>query len=97
MLWPKIEHETCGEHLAASGAVGRNAMDEESVALALIATLQRRYPAELARRYNLADVQAEDFVVEKPSVAQARRSAQRRPAWTYKKPLEILLTDFARR
>jgi len=33
MLWPKIEVEEGGYNLAASGAVGRNAMDEEEVSL----------------------------------------------------------------
>lgn len=93
MLWPKIEHETCGEHLAASGAVGRNAMDEESVALALIATLQRRYPAELARRYNLADVQAEDFVVLE-TIGRKRGAVRSGGHVDMQKAAEILLTDF---
>jgi len=40
MLWPKIIVPESGYHLAASGAVGRNAYDEEEVALELLKTLQ---------------------------------------------------------
>ena len=53
MLWPKITVEQHGYHLAASGAVGRNAYDDEVVALELIADLRRDYPALLAERYKL--------------------------------------------
>jgi ribosome biogenesis GTPase A len=51
MLWPRILVEESGLHLAASGAVGRNAFDDEEVALALIATLERDYPDRLQTRY----------------------------------------------
>ncbi len=93
MLWPKIEHETCGDHLAASGAVGRNAMDEESVALALIATLQRRYPADLARRYALASVEGEDFQVLE-AIGRKRGAVRSGGHVDLQKAAEILLTDF---
>ena len=93
MLWPKIEHETCGDHLAASGAVGRNAMDEESVALALIATLQRRYPADLARRYALANVEGEDFQVLE-AIGRKRGAVRSGGHVDLQKAAEILLTDF---
>ena len=56
MLWPKIIVEKGGYHLAASGAVGRNAYDEEEVALELINSLKAPYPAQLAARYKLDDV-----------------------------------------
>ncbi|MBP8144354.1 MAG: ribosome biogenesis GTPase YlqF, partial [Inhella sp.] len=40
--------------LAASGAVGRNALDEELVALELIERLQAGYPQALQARYGLS-------------------------------------------
>jgi ribosome biogenesis GTPase A len=51
MLWPKIIVPQSGYHLAASGAVGRNAYDEEEVALELLGRLQRPYAACLEARY----------------------------------------------
>ena len=53
MLWPRIVVPESGYHLAASGAVGRNAYDDDVVALELIADLQRDYPGLLAERYKL--------------------------------------------
>ena len=55
MLWPKIIVEKSGYHLAASGAVGRNAYDEEEVALELISSIKGHYHRELAARYKLED------------------------------------------
>ncbi len=51
MLWPKIIVEEAGYHLAASGAVGRNALDEETVALELLDYLRRHYLTLLQARY----------------------------------------------
>jgi ribosome biogenesis GTPase A len=53
MLWPKIMVPESGYHLAASGAVGRNAYDEEVVALELLKILQQPYAAQLEQRYKL--------------------------------------------
>ena len=55
MLWPRITVEQTGYHLAASGGIGRNAYDEEEVALALLASVRERYAARLQTRYKLAD------------------------------------------
>ena len=55
MLWPRITVPQSGLHLAASGAIGRNAYDEQEVALALLERLQASYPAALAGRYKLPD------------------------------------------
>ncbi len=51
VLWPKIIVPQSGYHLAASGAVGRNAYDEEEVALELLKPLRAAYPAQLEARY----------------------------------------------
>lgn len=58
LLWPKIIVPESGDWLAASGAVGRNAFDEEAVALALLRVLQTDYPALLEARYRLGLAQA---------------------------------------
>jgi ribosome biogenesis GTPase A len=56
MLWPRITVEQSGYHLAASGGIGRNAYDEEEVALELLARVRQRYAAALQARYKPADV-----------------------------------------
>ncbi|MDN3921198.1 ribosome biogenesis GTPase YlqF [Roseateles violae] len=58
MLWPRISVEQSGYNLAASGAIGRNAFDEEEVALELLAYLRRHYAELLEQRYKLGEVAA---------------------------------------
>jgi ribosome biogenesis GTPase A len=53
MLWPRIVAAKAGYNLAASGAIGRNAYDEEEVALELLDVLKRSYAGALARRFGL--------------------------------------------
>jgi ribosome biogenesis GTPase A len=54
LMWPKIEHDADGMMLAASHAIGRNAVPEEEVATFLADILLERYPARLATRYGFA-------------------------------------------
>ena len=51
LMWPKIEHDSDGYMLAASHAIGTNAVIEIEVALFLAGILLERYPAPLAARY----------------------------------------------
>jgi ribosome biogenesis GTPase A len=51
MLWPKIEHPTDGLMLAASHAIGSNALIEEEVATFLADVLLTRYASLLSARY----------------------------------------------
>ncbi len=54
MTWPKIEHDADGFMLAASHAIGRNAVIDEEVAIFLAGILLQRYPALLKARYGFA-------------------------------------------
>jgi ribosome biogenesis GTPase A len=51
MMWPKIEHPSDGLMLAASHAIGTNALIEEEVATFLADQLLLRYPQLLSARY----------------------------------------------
>jgi ribosome biogenesis GTPase A len=69
MLWPRIIVPQSGFHLAASGAVGRNAYDDQEVVLELLDNLKLAYPGLLIARYGfgltpdaLADVPAEELL-----------------------------------
>ncbi|HSX95277.1 MAG TPA: ribosome biogenesis GTPase YlqF [Hydrogenophaga sp.] len=69
MLWPRIIVPQSGFHLAASGAVGRNAYDDQEVALELLDNLKLAYPGPLIARYGfgftpqaLAQVPAEELL-----------------------------------
>jgi ribosome biogenesis GTPase A len=54
MMWPKIEHPTDGLMLAASHAIGSNALIEEEIATFLAGQLLVRYPHLLSARYGFA-------------------------------------------
>jgi len=53
MMWPKIAHDSDGYMLAASHAIGRNAVIDEEVAAQLGAMLLVRYADRVAERYKL--------------------------------------------
>ncbi len=56
VLWPRIIVAKSGYNLAASGAIGKNAFDDEEVALELLDYLRQHYPDLLAARFKLSDV-----------------------------------------
>ncbi len=98
MLWPRIIVPESGMRLAASGAVGRNAYDEEEVALDLLGYLKKNYPDLLAARYRLAlaapEIIAahEDELLE--AVARQRGAVMAGGRLNLQKAAEIVLTDF---
>ncbi|MDR3452846.1 MAG: ribosome biogenesis GTPase YlqF [Rhodoferax sp.] len=76
VLWPRIIVARSGYNLAASGAIGRNAFDEEEVALELLGYLIQHYPGALATRYSvdvagLADEQLLDAIGRKRGAVQS--------------------------
>jgi len=94
MLWPKITVERSGYHLAASGAVGRNAYDEQEVALALLETLQPAYADRIEARYKLAGAatMASDALLE--AITRQRGLVQAGGRVNLQRGAEVLLTDF---
>jgi len=100
MLWPKITIEKSGYHLAASGAVGRNAYDEQEVALALLERLQAGYPGALAARYKLAAADAAAALAAVPADQLLERIARQRgyigsgAVLNLQKAAEAVLNDF---
>lgn len=96
MLWPKIIVEEGGYNLAASGAVGRNALDEEEVALALLDYLRRHYLILLQERYQ-ADKDPSSHWDENlwlDWIAKKRGAILSGGRVNYQKAAENVLTDF---
>ena len=94
MLWPKIEVEEGGYNLAASGAVGRNAMDEEEVTLELLKYLIQHYVPELSARYKLDDIAGlQDWQVLE-MIGRKRGAVQFGGKINVQKAAELVLTDF---
>ena len=56
MMWPKIQHASDGDLLAANNNIGKNAYFEEEVAEKLGLILLKQYPAFIRARYKLEDL-----------------------------------------
>jgi ribosome biogenesis GTPase A len=94
MLWPRIVVEQSGYHLAASGGIGRNAYDEEDVALALLANVRERHADRLQARYQLADVSSvtgENLLAE---IGRKRGGLRAGGQVNLQKAAEIAINDF---
>ncbi len=95
LMWPKIEHDSDGYLLAASHAIGRNAVIDEEVATFLAGILLARYPQALAARYQL-DPAVLDAVGVVETVAKKRGCLVkgRGGELDLEKAAMILLTDY---
>ncbi|HEX5805595.1 MAG TPA: ribosome biogenesis GTPase YlqF [Macromonas sp.] len=98
MLWPKIVVPESGYLLAASGAVGRNAYDEEEVVLELLKLLQGPYAALLEARYkwghsvaDIATMRDDELLL---AVGRKRGALLPGGKLNAQKAAEIVLTDF---
>jgi ribosome biogenesis GTPase A len=94
LLWPRIIAAKSGYNLAASGAIGRNAYDEELVALELLDYLRRDYPQSLEARYKLTGVAAmkDEEVLE--AVGRQRGALLGKGRINTQKAAEIVITEF---
>lgn len=95
LMWPKIAHDSDGYMLAASHAIGTNAVIDEEVALFLGTLLLKRYPSLLAQRYGI-DVAGMDAVALVEAVARRRGCLLRGRGGEpdLEKASLILLTDY---
>ncbi|MBP7467234.1 MAG: ribosome biogenesis GTPase YlqF [Thauera sp.] len=96
MMWPKIDHDADGYMLAASHAIGRNAVIDEEVAAFLGEILIARYPAQLVARYRLdaASVQAMDGPDLVEAVGRRRGCLVKGGGLDLEKAAQILLQDY---
>jgi ribosome biogenesis GTPase A len=95
LMWPKIEHESDGYILAASHAIGVNAVIEEEVATFLAGLLLVRYPDRLAARYGISP-SGMDAAAVIEAIARKRGCVIRGKKGEYdvEKASILLLTDY---
>jgi ribosome biogenesis GTPase A len=93
MMWPKIAHDSDGYMLAASHAIGRNAVIEEEVATFLADLLLARYPALLEARYKF-DVAGLDGTGVVEAIAKKRGYRLKAGAPDFEKAALTLLVDY---
>jgi ribosome biogenesis GTPase A len=93
MMWPKIEHDSDGMMLAASHAIGRNAVIDEEVASFLGDILLQRYAALVATRYKIeiAGMDGEDLI---EAIATRRGYRLKGGSYDHEKAALALLQDY---
>ena len=94
VLWPRIIVEQSGYNLAASGAIGVNAFDEEMVALELLNYLIPHYPQALIERYKTFDVanHTDESLLE--AIGRVRGAMQSGGRVNTTKAAHIVIHDF---
>ena len=94
VLWPRIIVAKSGYNLAASGAIGRNAFDEEEVALELLDYLRQNYAPELEARFKLTGVAQSTDEELLASIGRKRGALQSGGKINLQKAAEIVIHDF---
>lgn len=103
MMWPKIQYESDGYMLAASHAIGRNAVIDEDVAIFLANNLLINYPALVNARYKLdtmkhesgfLDVLKMDGVDLLEAIAKRRSYKRHDGLWDMEKTAVAFLNDY---
>lgn len=95
MLWQKIIVAESGYNLAIAGSVGRNALDEEEVALYFISYLKNHYLNLLQARYKLNELNSETPDEEWLEMIACQRGAiSSGHRVNFQKAAEIILQDF---
>ncbi len=94
LLWPRIIVARSGYNLAASGAIGRNAYDEEEVALELLDYLGRHYAGLVEARFNLGGVAAMKGEEVLEAVGRKRGALLGKGRINTQKAAEIAIQEF---
>ncbi|MCX7265403.1 MAG: ribosome biogenesis GTPase YlqF [Burkholderiales bacterium] len=94
MLWPRIIVEKSGYNLAASGAIGVNAFDDEEVSLELLHYLIANYPKVLEARYKIKDAASHTDETMLDAIARYRGAIQSGGRVNTTKAAEIVIHDF---
>jgi len=94
VLWPRIIVAKSGYNLAASGAIGRNAFNEEEVGLELLDYLKDHYPSLLEARFKLegAAAMSDEELLE--AVGRKRGALLGGKRVNLQKAAEIVIYDF---
>ena len=94
VLWPRIIVAQSGYNLAASGAIGVNAFDEEEVALELLNYLIPHYPQALQARYKANDVPSHSDEQLLEAIGRQRGAVQSGGRVNTAKAADIVIHDF---
>ena len=92
ILWPKFEDRQVGEHLAMTGSIRDEILNQEELATGLIRSLTDRYPGILQEKYSVTET--EDVYACMKEIARNRNCLLNAGELDYDKAASILLDDF---
>lgn len=93
MMWPRIEHEHDGYLLATNNNIGKNAYNEEDVAIELGAILLKEYPELLKTRYEVKELTF-DSIELLEFIAKKKNFLLRNQLPDIEKAAIVLLNDY---
>ena len=93
MMWPRIEHEHDGYLLATNNNIGKNAYNEEDVAIELGAILLKQYPELLKTRYEVKELTF-DSIELLEFIAKKKNFPLRNHLTDIEKAAIVLLNDY---
>jgi len=94
MLWPRIGVPESGYRLAASGAVGRNAYDEQDVAMALLGYLRGHVRRGFVARHTTPGLDLGNCAARLGAIGSRRGCLQGKGRVDLQKAAEIVLTEY---
>ena len=94
MMWPRIEHEHDGYLLATNNNIGKNAYNEEDVAIELGAILLEQYPELLKTRYEVKELTF-DSIELLEFIAKKKNFPLRNHLTDIEKAAIVLLNDYS--
>lgn len=92
ILWPKLEGESVGLHLAFIGSIKDEILNTDDMALALIRELTALYPGLLAKRYALDETAGDVGILEQ--LAQIRGCLKKGSGLDYSRACALFIEDF---
>ena len=93
MMWPRIEHEHDGYLLATNNNIGKNAYNEEDVAIELGAILLEQYPELLKTRYEVKELTFDSLELLE-FIAKKKNFPLRNHLTDIEKAAIVLLNDY---
>ena len=94
VLWPRIIVAQSGYNLAASGAIGRNAYNEEEVALELLDYLRQNYAGALQARFKIDDAASQTDEQLLDAIGRRRGALMGKGRVNTQKAAEIAIYEF---
>ena len=92
ILWPKIESDVEGYHLAGLSSIREEILNKEDLAIYLLRRCYELYPKELEERYGIKEI-SEDIIPTLDIIAKKRGALLKGGASDYDKVYLIVLRD----